>query len=67
MRKALIRTSDGLVVNVILIEDGANWPIPTGHELRDAEGASPGDTWNGVKYVKPVPVVVKPQSGRRLR
>lgn len=54
MRKALVKTVTGLVVNVIEIESGANWPIPAGHTLVDAaKAASPGDTWDGVKYVRP--------------
>ena len=67
MRKALIRDSDHLVMNVILLEEGADWLVPSGHTLQDADNAGPGDTWDGSKYVKPAPVVVKPQSGRRLR
>lgn len=51
MRKALIETATGLVANVVELEDGANWQPPAGHHVRDADNASPGDTWDGVGFV----------------
>ena len=54
MRKAVVRESDGLVTNVIEIEEMANWSPPGGCYLIDAtEDGSPGDTWDGKKFVKP--------------
>ena len=53
MRKALVRQSDGYVVNVIEIEEGANWQPPDGCYLIDAGDSSPGDTWDGARFVKP--------------
>ena len=71
MRKALTRDFDGLVVNVIEIEDGANWTPPVGHYLRDAGNASPGDTWDGTKYVPKPPgpeqVVAEKREAARVR
>ncbi len=55
MRKALIETTTGMVVNIIEIEDGANWQPLAGHEIQDALKASPGDTWDGVKFIPPPP------------
>ena len=55
MRKALIRKADGFVENVIEIEEGANWRAPDGCILIDAFDASPGDTWDGTKFIKPEP------------
>lgn len=62
MRKALIQ--DGKVVNVILIEEGSSWKVPPGCQLLSEEKsllASPGDTWDGEKFIKPEPVVVEPK------
>ena len=54
MRKALV-DSKGLVVNVIVIEDGANWSPPDGCILVDATNAGgPGYTWDGRKFVAPL-------------
>ena len=60
MRKALIETITGKVTNVILIEDGADWPIPAGHTLRDAANANPGDTWDGVTFIRAAPTPPDP-------
>ena len=51
MRKALIK--DGYVVNVIVWEEDSDWEVPEGHYLIDAGDASPGDTWDGEKFIKP--------------
>ena len=56
MRKALIRKADGFVENVIEIEEGANWKAPDGCILIDAFDASPDDTWDGTKFIKPEPM-----------
>ena len=53
MRKVVIREADGFVVNVIEIEFPTNWSQPVGTYCLDAEDASPGDTWDGKKFVKP--------------
>lgn len=55
MRKALIETTTSKVSNVIELEDGANWQSPAGHFIRDADNASPGDTWDGTKFAKSLP------------
>ena len=51
LRKAVIRTATNLVENVIELADGASWLPPPDCYLRDAWNASPGDTWDGTKYV----------------
>lgn len=53
MRKAVVRQSDGLVTNVIEIEQGTDWQPPQGCVLVDAKDAGPGDTWDGMKFIKP--------------
>ncbi len=53
MRKAVVRSSDGFVENVIEWKIGTNWPIPDGHTLIDAADGSPGDTWDGEKFISP--------------
>lgn len=50
-RKALIETATGKVLNVIELEDGANWQPPMGHYVREAGNANPGDTWDGTKFI----------------
>ena len=55
MRKALIETATGLVANVIVIEEGANWQLPEGCHLIDGAGAGPGDTWDGKQFVSKPP------------
>ena len=59
MRMALI-DGQGLVLNVIEIEPDANWPAPVGCSLIDAGAGSPGDTWDGEKFIKPIPPEPEP-------
>lgn len=52
MRKALFETATGLVVNIIVLEDGANWTPLEGCEVVDAETVGGvGDTWDGQHFV----------------
>jgi len=60
MRKAVIKQSDGLVVNIIEIKAGAKWQTPENCYLIDAGKGSPGDTWDGKKFTKPEPVISEP-------
>ena len=54
-RIALIRKSDGLVVNVIVCDN--DYVPPIDHILVDAElSGGTGDTWNGTVFVAPSPV-----------
>ena len=55
MRKALVRTADGFVENVIEIDEVSTWPIPAGYSLRASQVAGPGDTWNGTRFVRSTP------------
>lgn len=55
VRKAVIREADGFVENVIEIEEESTWQPPENCYLIDADGGSPGDTWDGEKFVKPEP------------
>ena len=52
MRKALIRQLDGFVENIIEIEKESKWQPPEGCYLIDIGDASPGDTWDGAKFIK---------------
>jgi len=62
MRKAIVETATGKVLNVIEIEpdgDGGfdHWICSDGCELRDGDTANPGATWNGSEFVLPeVPI-----------
>jgi hypothetical protein len=60
MRKAVVRPN-GFVENVIEIEDDANWSPPDGCYLINAlDSGSPGDTWDGTKFITPAPIITKP-------
>lgn len=53
-RKALVENDTGHVLNVIEVEDDANWSIPDDCYLVGATKAgAPGDTWDGRKFVHP--------------
>ena len=52
-RMALVETVTGKVINVIELEPNSDWQLPIGHEIWDAEDGGIGDTWDGVKFVKP--------------
>ena len=54
-RKALIQTSTGLVRNVLVLPDNVPFEIDPGSSLIDGEGASPGDTWDGSRFITPAP------------
>ncbi len=48
MKKALVETSTGKVVNVIVT--GPEYVTPPGHELQDANGAAKNKIWNGTGF-----------------
>ena len=58
MRMAVVRDSDGLVVNVIEYDPviSVAWPVPAGHRLIEAQRAGPGETWDGAAS-RPAPKV----------
>lgn len=60
MRKAVVREANGFVENIIEIEEGAKWQPPEDCYLIDAGNGSPGDTWDGTKFVKPEPTLPEP-------
>ncbi len=54
--KAVVRSSDGYVVNVAEIDDEATWEVPDGCVLIDAAyPAQPGATWDGSAFSYSVP------------
>ena len=62
--RALVRNSDGLVENMILVEEGDS--APSGYSFLDIS-ASTGDTWNGSAVVPQAAeevVVVNPFQAR---
>ena len=60
MRKAIIR--DGVVENVILIEEGSNWKAPEGTTLVDAgPNAEPGGNYAKGKFTRAPIVERKPE------
>jgi len=55
MERAIIRTATGLVENIIIIGEGADWPCPDGCELVDAvPPAQAGATWDGTNFIAPI-------------
>jgi len=52
MRKAIIK--DNTVINVIEIDDGANWMPPEGTILVNAVSCQAGDLWDGNNFSTPV-------------
>ena len=53
--KAMVRSSDGYVENVVLYDEDGTWEVPVGYELVDAEyPAQPGATWDGARFIAPV-------------
>ena len=65
MRKAIVR--DGLVINIIEIEEDSDWPIPEGCILVDTKtSGSPGDTWDGENFISPPPVIPTPPRSTHL-
>ena len=65
MRKALINTATKQVVNVIELEPTSTWQIPTGYQVMDAGNASPGDTWDGAKFVPRPPTAEEVTNTKR--
>ncbi len=58
MRKALIEIATGNVANVV--EAGDTWQPPAGYRTMNAEGiaVSPGDRWDGTKFIPKLPTAV---------
>lgn len=46
MRKAIVRDSDGLVVNIALVDDGKRWSPPAGHTAIASDAAGKGWTYD---------------------
>lgn len=65
IRAAVVRDSDGLVVNVIVAPD-LSFPVEAGHTLREALGAGPGWTWNGTTFDAPPAPTPRDRSGDDL-
>lgn len=66
-RYADVVVTTGLVDNVIVLEPGAAWPVPPGHELVASDTASPGDTYRGGRFVPPRPTPPSPQREATVR
>lgn len=53
-RVAHIESATGKVLNVSLRDEAANIPTPDGIVLIDGTNANPGDTWDGIEFIRPV-------------
>ncbi len=50
MRKTIIETATGNVINVIILEPDAEWAPEEGQEI-GPDGGQMGQRWNGSAYV----------------
>lgn len=50
--RPIIEAVTGHVVNVVVLEAGADWTPPEGHTI-GPDGGQIGDTWDGAQYVRP--------------
>lgn len=66
MKKAIIETATGLVLNIIEIKSGAAYDPGPGRELRNAGKARTGGTWNGTAYIAPPAREPKPDPQAEL-
>ena len=55
MRKALVARATGKVLNVIELDAQSTWQPPENQQVLEAQNASPGDTWDGTKFVPAPP------------
>lgn len=53
-QKCLLDSTTKVVVNVIVLEDGAQWTPPDGTELAPQNDGTMGDTWDGTQFVRPI-------------
>ena len=53
--KCLLNSATKVVVNVILLEDGAEWAPPEGQELAPQHDGNIGDVWDGTKFISSSP------------
>jgi len=53
MRKSIVETATGQVLNVIEIEPDADWECADGCLLIDAGESGPGWTWDGATFTPP--------------
>lgn len=65
MRKALINTATGKVVNVIEVDTDTTFSV-SDHTILDAANAQIGGTWNGVAFT-PAPAVLDALAPKRTR
>lgn len=65
MYYALVRKSDSIVENVIILKDGDAWPIPDGYLLIKSDEASKNDFYDGKNFIKnfanPEPLSIEQQ------
>lgn len=69
-RACVIDNTTGEVVNVIVYDPDATWSAPDGCVLRviaAADRVSPGDRWDGAKFVAPTIATPRPDRLKELR
>lgn len=52
-QKCLLDSATKVVVNVIELENNAEWIAPEGMELAPQHDGGIGDTWDGTMFIKP--------------
>lgn len=69
MRAVIIDTNTGLVINVIELDEEADYTAPTGHTVQYSDTAQIGWSWNGSAFIAPIepspPVIVPTQISTR--
>ena len=67
MRKAIVEDNTGEVLNIIEISD-FDLKLPEGQSLIDADkSGSPGDTWDGSKFITPEEPEPEPSENDKLK
>lgn len=60
MARYAIINEDNKVINVIELEQGADWMPPAHHQVVKSDVAGPGDTYQNGRFIQPAPKPIEP-------